>query len=179
MIKRLGLCLLALVLAASAEAEECGLSGTAAMAPFFGSWRSPEGDEIVFGKGSFSFEHPNPTAEKSEATPMHLVPEGQVLEPADMHFDCQTLDAAEIEHMMTALDEYIGPYADDPAYDEQRDAIADLRARLRHPPYKALTADQYESTERFILASDGELLAVWTGDASLTLQRYRKVLARH
>ena len=162
-----------------AGAEECGVSGTDAMAPFFGSWRSSEGDQIVFGKGSFSFEHPSPNAQKSEAMPMHLVPQGQVLEPDDMHFDCQTLDAAEVERMMVALEDYISPYIDDPAYGDQRGAIADLRARLRHPPYKAVTADQYESTERFILASDGELLAVWTGDATLTLQRYRKVPARH
>ncbi|HMA50552.1 MAG TPA: hypothetical protein VKP60_12410 [Magnetospirillaceae bacterium] len=152
------------------HAEECGVSGTKAILPFAGTWRSEDGDEVGFGRGLRTYRYGD--MEKPAAA--HLVPKNGQEDADDVHLDCQTLDAAGIDRMLAELDEYVAALPDN---GDERGTMVTLRSRLRHPPYHLVTEEGDESISRFILLN-GELLEVWEGEARLTLHHYRKVQPR-
>lgn len=58
-----------LLLALGAQAEECGVSGTEAMAPFKGTWVTEGANDLGFGPGTVIYRKPD----MAKPAPLHVI----------------------------------------------------------------------------------------------------------
>lgn len=150
------------------QAKECGVSGTTAILPFAGTWRSDDSDqEIGFGRGELTYRY----GDMEKPAAVHLVPKHGQDDAGDVHLDCQILDAAGLDRMLAELDKYVAALPDNA---DERATMTTLRSRLRHPPYHVVIEEGDESVDRVFLVGD-QLLQVWEGEGQLTLHYFRRI----